>query len=78
MLERLTPRIGTARAARGGRSAGVPVTCFAPCTVKLRSGRATRSYRLTAGRTRTLRVRLGDRHRLTVRIGSERRALRVR
>ena len=77
VLERLTPRIGVARAARGGRSVSVPVTCFQPCTARLRSGRAARSFRLPAGRTRTLRLRLGDRRRLVVRIGGERRTLRV-
>ena len=75
VLERLTPRIGAARLARG--RASVPVTCFAPCTVRLRSGRAARSYRLAAGRTRILALRGGDRRRLHVRIGAEKKTLRL-
>jgi hypothetical protein len=88
LLERLSPRIGAARLARDGRSAAVPVTCFERCTVKLRSGRAAKSFRLGAGATGTLRLRLdartrrtlagGGAARLTVRSGADGRTLRLR
>jgi hypothetical protein len=78
LLERLTPRVGAVKRARGGRGASVPVTCFAACTVKLRSAGVARSFRIAAGATRTLRLRGRLGPRLTVRAGGERWALRVR
>jgi hypothetical protein len=87
VLERLSPRIGAARAVRDGRGASEPVTCFEPCTVTVRAGGAARTFRLQAGAARTLRLRLdprtrkvlarGDTVRVRVRAGAERRTLRV-
>ena len=77
LLERRSPRIGAARLARGGRAASVPVTCFEPCTARVSSGRAARSFRFAAGETRTLRLRGRLGGRLTVRASGERRSQRL-